>query len=97
MIERYSRPEMSHLWSEESQYRTWLDIEVLACEGWAKLGKIPASDMKHIRERAGFDLKAVQELEKKTGRKVVTSENHLALTADTPKRKSPARKKLKLD
>ncbi|NBX91676.1 MAG: adenylosuccinate lyase [Proteobacteria bacterium] len=66
MIERYSRPEMSHLWSEESQYRTWLDIEVLACEGWAKLGKIPASDMKHIRERAGFDLKAVQELEKKT-------------------------------
>lgn len=66
MIERYSRPEMSHLWSEESQYRTWLDIEVLACEGWAKLGKIPESDMKNIRDRAGFEIDRIKETEKKT-------------------------------
>lgn len=66
MIERYSRPEMAHLWSEESQYRTWLDIEVLACEGWAKLGKISAADLKNIQERAGFDIKKVQEVEKQT-------------------------------
>ncbi len=37
MIARYSRPKMAALWSEESQFRTWLDVEVLACEGWAKL------------------------------------------------------------
>jgi len=66
VIERYSRPEMSHLWSEETQYRTWLDIEVLACEGWAKLGKIPAGDMKNIRERAGFEIDRIRETEKKT-------------------------------
>jgi len=57
---------MSHLWSEESQFRTWLDIEVLACEGWAKLGKIPAEDMKTIRERAGYEIDRIKETEKKT-------------------------------
>lgn len=66
MIERYSRPEMTHLWSEETQYRTWLDIEVLACEGWAQLGKIPPADLKNIRERAGFDLARVKQTEKIT-------------------------------
>ncbi|NBX83945.1 adenylosuccinate lyase [bacterium] len=66
MIERYSRPEMNHLWSEETQYRTWLDIEVLACEGWAQLGKIPPADLKNIRERAGFDLARVKQTEKIT-------------------------------
>lgn len=66
MIERYSRPEMTHLWSDETQYRTWLDIEVLACEGWAQLGKIPPQDLKNIRERAGFDLARVKQTEKIT-------------------------------
>jgi len=66
VIERYSRPEMTHLWSEETQYRTWLDIEVLACEGWAQLGKIPPADLKNIRERAGFDLARVKQTEKIT-------------------------------
>ena len=66
MIERYSRPEMSLIWSEETQYRTWLDIEVLACEAWATLGKIPEPDMKNIRERAGFEVEKIRETEKKT-------------------------------
>ena len=66
MIERYSRPEMSLIWSEETQYRTWLDIEVLACEAWATLGKIPEADMKNIRERAGFEVEKIRETEKKT-------------------------------
>ncbi|NBW99578.1 adenylosuccinate lyase, partial [bacterium] len=57
---------MTHLWSEETQYRTWLDIEVLACEGWAQLGKIPPADLKNIRERAGFDLARVKQTEKIT-------------------------------
>jgi len=57
---------MSNIWSEESQFRTWLDIEVLACEAWGNLGKIPAADLKNIRERAGFDIQAIRETEKKT-------------------------------
>lgn len=66
MIERYSRPKMTALWSEEAQYRTWLDIEILACEGWAKLGKIPESDLKTIQEKAAFDVETVKEIEKVT-------------------------------
>ncbi len=66
MIARYSRPKMAGIWSEEAQFRTWLDIEVQACEGWAKLGKIPAEAMREIREKAGFDTEAVLEREKET-------------------------------
>ncbi len=66
MIPRYSRPKMSNLWSEEAMYRTWLDIEVQACEGWAKLGKIPESAMRDIRTKANFDIAKVQEIEKET-------------------------------
>jgi adenylosuccinate lyase len=54
---------MSALWSEEAQYRTWLDIEVLACEGWAKLGKIDPASMAAIHEKAGFDIVAIRERE----------------------------------
>ena len=66
MIERYSRPQMSAIWSLESQFRTWLDVEVLACEGWAKIGKIPEDAMQAIREKADFDLDKVLEKEKET-------------------------------
>ena len=51
MIPRYSRPKMSAIWSQEAQFRTWLDIEVLACEGWAKVGKVPADALKQIKKR----------------------------------------------
>lgn len=66
MIARYSRPKMAAIWSDEAKFRTWLDIEVLACEAWAKLGKIPADAMKQIRERAGFDAAEILEIEKET-------------------------------
>jgi adenylosuccinate lyase len=57
---------MAAIWSEEAQYRTWLDIEVLACEAWGTLGKIPDKDVKTIREKANFDLAKVKEIEKET-------------------------------
>jgi len=57
---------MASLWTEEAQFRTWLDVEVLACEGWAKLGQIPPDDIKAIRERADFDTEEVLELERQT-------------------------------
>ncbi|MBY0370998.1 adenylosuccinate lyase [bacterium] len=66
MIERYSRPGMSALWSQESLLRTWLDVEILACEGWAKLGKIPADALDAIRAKAQFDTEKVLEREKET-------------------------------
>lgn len=63
MIERYGRPEMVNLWSEEAQYRTWLDVEILACEAWGKLGKIPVEALKVIREKATFEIDKIREKE----------------------------------
>ncbi|HVY55728.1 MAG TPA: hypothetical protein VHC46_08235, partial [Thermodesulfobacteriota bacterium] len=41
MIERYSRPEMSAIWTDEAKYATWLRVEIAVCEAWARYGKIP--------------------------------------------------------
>ncbi|MGI6674142.1 MAG: lyase family protein [Limnochordia bacterium] len=45
MIERYTRPEMGAIWTEENKYRAWLEVEILACEAWAELGEIPKEDV----------------------------------------------------
>lgn len=66
MIARYSRPKMAAIWSEEAQFRTWLDIEVLACEGWATIGKIPSAALKEIQDKANFDIVKIHEIEKET-------------------------------
>ena len=52
MIPRYSLPEMSAVWSDQARLQHWLDIEVLACEAWADLGRIPQEDLQAIRDRA---------------------------------------------
>jgi adenylosuccinate lyase len=52
MIPRYSLPEMAAVWSEEAKLEHWLRIEVLACEAWARLGRIPADDVAEIKARA---------------------------------------------
>ncbi len=52
MIPRYTLPEMAAVWSEERKLEHWLRIEVLACEGWARLGRIPERDVAEIRSRA---------------------------------------------
>ena len=45
MLERYSRPEMSAIWTEENKYQAWLEVEILADEAWAELGEIPKEDV----------------------------------------------------
>jgi adenylosuccinate lyase len=52
VIPRYSLPEMTAVWSEEAKLQNWLRIEVLACEAWARLGRIPQEDVQAIRDRA---------------------------------------------
>src|SRR5476651_217856 len=71
MIPRYSRPEMAALWSEEAKLNHWLEIEVLACEGMAHYGHIPADDAQIIRAKAKFDIEAVRENEKRTNHDVI--------------------------
>ena len=64
MIERYTNPEMGAVWTEDNKYRRWLDVEIAVCEAWTKLGKIPAPALKRIKDKAGFDVKRIEEIER---------------------------------
>ena len=56
MIDRYTRPEMGRIWSEESKYQAWLRVELAVCEAYARRGRIPADAMARIRQRARVDV-----------------------------------------
>lgn len=71
MIPRYSRERMSAVWSPENRYRTWLDIEIRACEAMARRGEIPAASLRRIKARAGFDVARIDEIEKTTKHDVI--------------------------
>jgi len=71
LIERYTLPEMKALWSDENRFATWLEVEILACEAWAELGKIPRDAVRVIRERARFDVNRINEIEKTTRHDVI--------------------------
>lgn len=71
MIERYTRPEMGAIWTEQNRYQAWLEVEILACEAWAELGEIPKEDVKRIRENASFDIDRILQIEQETRHDVV--------------------------
>lgn len=71
MIERYSRPEMARIWTEQNKFDAYLKVELLACEAWAQLGHIPLQDVQTLWERASFDLERIYEIEKETRHDVV--------------------------
>ncbi|HIV74929.1 MAG TPA: adenylosuccinate lyase [Candidatus Pseudogracilibacillus intestinigallinarum] len=71
MIDRYTRPELGAIWTEENKYKAWLEVEVLACEAWAELGHIPKEDVQAIREKASFDIERIYEIEQETRHDVV--------------------------
>jgi len=71
LIPRYSRDKMNAVWRTENRYQTWLDIEILACEAMAKRGDIPEKSLKNIKDRAGFDIARIEEIEKTTKHDVI--------------------------
>ncbi|MBX6422153.1 adenylosuccinate lyase [Thermosulfurimonas sp. F29] len=80
MIPRYTRPEMARLWSPEEKLRAWLLVEVLACEAWARLGRVPEEALRVIKEKTapflekGFgpeDVSRVEEIERETRHDVI--------------------------
>lgn len=71
MIERYTRPEMANIWSQENKLKIMMEVEVLACEGMAAIGQIPAEAAKNIREKANFSVDRVNEIEKTTRHDVI--------------------------
>jgi len=62
---------MERIWSPENRYQKWLDIEILACEAMEKLGLIPESSLKTIKEKAGFDVDRIDEIERTTKHDVI--------------------------
>lgn len=71
MIERYSRPEMVNIWTEENKFKAYLEVEILAAEAWSELGVIPREDVALLRQKATFDVDRIHEIEKTTHHDVV--------------------------
>ncbi len=71
MIARYSRPEMASIWSQESKYGIWLEIETLAAEAMEKLGQVPSGTSAAVRERGGFDVARIDEIEREVKHDVI--------------------------
>ena len=71
MIERYSLPEMAAIWSASHKTDTWLRVELMVCEGWAREGIIPQEAMEKIR-RASYNSERMQEIEQETHHDVIS-------------------------
>ena len=77
MVPRYSRPEMTAIWSSENRYRIWFAIEVFAAEAMGKVGMIPAEDAATIRAAydrdvlGAIDVAAIDEIESVTKHDVI--------------------------
>jgi len=72
LIPRYSRPEMTALWSDQAKYENWLKVEIAVCEAWANEGRIPPEAVTVIKEKAGFDVDRINELEKELKHDVIS-------------------------
>jgi len=65
MIDRYARPKMKRVWSEENKYDKWLAVELAVCEAWTEAGVIPQEDMVKLRS-ARYDLDRLNDIFERT-------------------------------
>ncbi len=78
MIPRYSRAEMAAIWSPESRFRIWQEIETLATEAMAELGVVPKEAAEAVRARGGFDIARIDEVEREVKHDVIAFLTSLA-------------------
>ena len=78
MIDRYTLPEMGALWSEETRFQKWLDVEIAVCEVHAEMGTIPRDALEQIKSRAKFSVARINEIEKTTDHNVIAFTTNLA-------------------
>ncbi len=71
MIDRYTRPHMRELWSLETKFRTWLEVELAICEAWHEQGAIDDENIQQIRDKADFELERILEIENETRHDVI--------------------------
>ena len=65
MIERYSRPQMKRVWSDENKFNKWLEVEIAVCDAWTELGTIPREAMTKIK-LAKCNIKRMEEILRET-------------------------------
>ena len=63
LIERYTLPEMGHLWSEQAKFQSWLDVEIAATEANCRLGQVPQEALDTIKAKAQFSVERILEIE----------------------------------
>src|SRR5882724_13304853 len=78
MIKRYTLPEMGALWSEQSKFQKWLEVEIAVCEIHAEMGTIPREALEQIKTRAKFSVERINEIEKTTNHDVIAFTTNLA-------------------
>lgn len=71
MIARYTRPEMGEIWTDESRFKIWLEVEILALEAMVNLGEIPSSALVNVKKNAAFDAERVLVIEEKVKHDVI--------------------------
>jgi len=71
MIQRYIRPELAKIWSEENKYQVWLSVEIAALEAMCELDQLPKESLSVIKERAKFDIKRIEEIDKEVHHDVI--------------------------
>src|SRR5260370_9393849 len=84
MIQRYSRPVMREIWSEQRKLEIWLQIELLASEALCAQGLVPKKDFTRMKARAAFDLERCKELERKLNHDVVAFTTNVAESIGAP-------------
>jgi len=80
MINRYTRPEMGKIWSEENRFRAWLEVELAASEVLAEMGEIPKEAARLLRAHAGFDVARIHEIEREVRHDVIAFTTAVAET-----------------
>jgi adenylosuccinate lyase len=78
MIPRYSRPEMARLWSDQSRFGAWLQVEIAASEVLAERGVVPAEALRAIKEKARFDVARIDAIEKEVQHDVIAFVSNVA-------------------
>ncbi len=78
MIPRYTRPCMEELWSDLYRYKTWLEVEILALEGWEQLGAVPRGTAQAVREKAVVDPDRIEEIEREVRHDVIAFVSQVA-------------------
>ena len=71
MIDRYSRPEMARIWSDQYRFQKWLEVEILATEALARLGRVPRKAVGRIRKRARFNMARIRKIEKEVRHEMI--------------------------